>query len=230
MDHDKPTRKIGDDDGDVQAAMKAYHDLATGHSLAEKKLRPEDIRELTTTQTHDLFKYLRSGFHCNMSRHPQINWVDIQDRLVADPKKAWSVWKMWQTDGEPDVVGMTADHRYKIFDCSKESPLRRRNLVYDALAVAIFKQLHPGEGDMRDALSSVASMGIELLDENDYRETLQEIGIFDSETQNWISTPQPIRDLGTALLGFRDDEGVQIEPANANDLYGARGYRGKVLL
>lgn len=49
------------------------------------------------------------------------------------------------------------------------------------------------------ALGMAEEMGIEILDEKEYR-ALQQLGNFDSKTSSWIHTPDTIRKLGGALF------------------------------
>lgn len=68
-------------------------------------------------------------------------------------------------------------------------------------------------------------MGIELLDEGQYR-TLQTIGVFDVKTSSWIRTPQAMRSLGGALFGDSRYDRVFIYHNGADSYYASRGFRG----
>ena len=68
-------------------------------------------------------------------------------------------------------------------------------------------------------------MGIELLDETQYRE-LQRLGEFDTKTSSWLKTPETIRELGGAIFGDRRFNHVFVYHNGAQSFYGARGFRG----
>jgi len=88
---------------------------------------------------------------------------------------------MESSGGEPDVIGHDAASGQYIFcDCSAESPAGRRSLCYDGPALHARKENKP-EGNAADA---AAAMGIELLDEEQYR-ALQRLGEFDTKTSSW---------------------------------------------
>ena len=70
-----------------------------------------------------------------------------------------------------------------------------------------------------------AEMGIELLDEAQYR-ALQELGEFDRKTSGWIATPLDIRKLGGALFCDRRYGKVFTYHNGAESYYAARGFRG----
>ena len=72
-----------------------------------------------------------------------------------------------------------------------------------------------------------AEMGIELLDEEQYR-ALQELGNFDTKTSSWILTPSPIRKLGGALFCDRRYDTVFLYHNGADSYYAARGFRGSL--
>lgn len=70
-------------------------------------------------------------------------------------------------------------------------------------------------------------MGIELLNEDQYRE-LQSVGPFDTTTSSWIVTPPDIRELGGALFGDYRYGTVFIYHNGAQSYYAARAFRGSL--
>ena len=74
-------------------------------------------------------------------------------------------------------------------------------------------------------LRLAASLGIELLDEAQYRH-LQTLGAFDTKTSSWLRTPPAIRQLGGALFGDRRYGQVFTYHNGAESYYAARGFRG----
>ncbi len=129
---------------------------------------------------------------------------------------------MERTGGEPDVVGQNQKTgEYIFYDCSAESPAGRRSLCYDREALESRKEHKPKE----NALDMAATMGIELLTEEQYRQ-LQKLGKFDSKTSSWVKTPDEIRKLGGALLCDFRYGAVFVYHNGADSYYAARGFRG----
>src|SRR6185503_13108682 len=106
-------------------------------------------------------------------------------------------------------------------DCSAESPSGRRSLCYDREARESRKENRP-EGS---AVEMAASMGIELLTEEQYRE-LQKLEEFDLKTSSWIKTPADVRALGGSLFCDRRYDKVFVYHNGAQSYYAARGFRG----
>ncbi len=159
-----------------------------------------------------------------MKRHNGLEWSDVQARLEADTEKLGPLKEMEQTGGEPDVVGRDkTTGEYVFFDCSAESPNGRRSVCYDREALESRKEHKPGNS----AVEMAASMGIELLTEDEYR-ALQELGDFDTKTSSWVKTPPDIRELGGALFCDRRYGTVFVYHNGAQSYYAARGFRGSL--
>ncbi|HSU50711.1 MAG TPA: DUF4256 domain-containing protein, partial [Segetibacter sp.] len=148
-------------------------------------------RELTDEQSEELFKTLKERFEKNMQRHKGLEWAKVQAKLQANTDKLWSLYQMETTGGEPDILSYNErTEEYIFYDCSAESPKGRRNVCYDREALDARKQFKPPT----NAIEMAASMGIELLTEEQYSE-LQQLGNFDTKTSSWIKTPAAIRKL-----------------------------------
>ena len=172
----------------------------------------------------ELIITLNDRFLKNMRRHPGIDWNSVQERLEGCPEKLQVLYEMERTGGAPDVVGFDKETSQFIFsDCSPESPIGRRNLCYDREALDSRKKNKPGG----NAIEMAASIGIEILTEQEYRE-LQEIGEFDRKTSSWVKTPAKIRDLGGALFCDRRYDHVFVFHNGAESYYRARGFRGRL--
>jgi hypothetical protein len=129
---------------------------------------------------------------------------------------------MESSGGEPDVIGYDqARDRYVFCDCSAESPPGRRSLCYDREALNSRKENKP----QGSAVDAAAAMGVELLDEEQYR-ALQQLGEFDTKTSSWVATPQAVRSLGGALFCDRRYGKVFVYHNGAQSYYAARGFRG----
>lgn len=175
-------------------------------------------------QREDLLLTLRSRFEKNMNRHKGIEWAAVQARLEANVEKLWPLNEMERTGGEPDVVDRDKKTGEFIFyDCSAESPKGRRSVCYDSKALAARKEHKPAD----NAIDMAASMGIELLTEEEYR-ALQRFGRFDTKTSSWVKTPPDIRKLGGALFCDRRYDNVFVYHNGAQSYYSARGFRGSL--
>lgn len=174
---------------------------------------------LTSDQTNQLIETLKLRFESNMSRHPDVKWNQILEKISNVPNKLWALYEMERTGGEPDVV--IFENKSVFIDCSKESPEGRRNVCYDAEALESRKKFKP----KTSALSMAKDMGIELLNESEYKH-LQTLGDFDLKTSSWIDTPNEIRKLGGALFGDKRYNNTYIYHNGAESYYSSRGFRG----
>ena len=172
----------------------------------------------------DLFQIIKQRFDDNKTRHPDLNWEDIQQKLSKDSKKLESLRQMEDNGGEPDVIAIDQKSgEYLFFDCAAESPKGRRSFCYDKAALEKRKENKPNN----NAVDAAKSMGIDLLTEEEYRE-LQRHGTFDSKTSSWLKTPEKIRKLGGAIFGDFRYATVFIYHNGAESYYAARGFRGKL--
>ena len=181
-------------------------------------------KELSPESGVELIRTLKDRFHKNMNRHAGLDWDKLQAKLEADAEKLWSLNEMESSGGEPDVVGLDKNTgEYIFYDCSAESPKARRSFCYDREALDSRKEHKPGN----TVMDMAASMGIELLTEEQYRE-LQKLGIFDTKTSSWVKTPDAIRKLGGAIFCDRRYGHVFVYHNSADSYYGVRGFRGSL--
>lgn len=184
----------------------------------------DDQKMVTLEQLPSLLRTLKDRFEKNMNRHKSIDWAHVETRLEANPEKLWSLNEMERTGGEPDVVAHDPKTgEFLFYDCSPESPEGRRNICYDHEALESRKANKPGDS----AMNLAATMGIEMLTEEQYRE-LQQLGKFDTKTSSWVKTPMEIRKLGGALFCDRRYDHVFTYHNGADSYYGARGFRGLI--
>ena len=169
-----------------------------------------------------LLQTLKARFEKHRQRHKGIDWADVETRLDEHPEALASLRQMEASGGEPDVVGRDeATGQYLFCDCSAESPAERRSLCYDRDAWNARKEVRP----QGSAAEAAAAMGVELLDEAQYR-ALQALGEFDLKTSSWLATPADVRALGGALFGDRRYGRVFVYHNGAQSYYAARGFRG----
>ena len=190
-------------------------------------------KKLSSEQRQELLSALRVRFEKNMNRHKGLEWAKVQAKLEGShdnggDNKLSSLNEMERTGGEPDVVGHDKKTgEYIFYDCSTESPNGRRSLCYDREALESRKENKP----KNNALDLAASMGIEILSEEQYRE-LQSLqmagGKFDTKTSSWVKTPSDIRKLGGALFADFRYGTVFVYHNGAESYYAARGFRGSL--
>ncbi|HEX3940703.1 MAG TPA: DUF4256 domain-containing protein [Acidobacteriaceae bacterium] len=186
------------------------------------------IATLSKKQQEELLRTLKDRFEKNKSRHHGLVWPAIETELLRQHGKLWALGEMERTGGEPDVVGRDQKTgEYVFFDCSAESPQGRRNLCYDREGQR--KREKEGLSPAGNVLDMAAAMGIEPLNEEQYRE-LQALGNFDLKTQSWLKTPAEIVSLGGAIFGDRRFGRVFVYHNTAPCFYRGRGFRGGVKL
>jgi len=177
-------------------------------------MKPRDIDQLLAV--------LEARFAKHPKRHAGIAWADVQSRLEGKAAALKALQAMEASGGEPDVIGRDGAKGPILFcDCAPESPAGRRSLCYDREALDARKEAKP----TGSAVEAAAAMGIELLDEVQYR-ALQALGEFDLKTSSWIATPPAVRALGGSLFCDRRYGQVFTYHNGAQSYYAARGFRG----
>jgi len=175
-----------------------------------------------TDQYASLLKILKARFEKNMIRHKGMDWDKIQARLEANMDKLQSLDEMEATGGEPDVVAFDKKTgEYIFYDCSAESPAGRRSLCYDREGLESRKEHKPEN----TAMDMAAAMGIEMLNEEQYR-YLQQLGPFDTKTSSWLNTPPEIRKHGGSIFGDFRYNHVFVYHNGAQSYYAGRAFRG----
>ncbi len=168
-----------------------------------------------------ILETLKQRFTLNKSRHQNISWDDVEQKLLKNPSKIEILDQMELTGGEPDVVLFDEKAKEYIFvDCSVESPKDRRSLSYDQEALDSRKEAKP----KNSATEMATDMGVKLLNEEEYME-LQKLGSFDTKTSSWLLTPNDVRELGGALFADRRFGRVFVYHNGAESYYAARGFR-----
>ena len=189
-------------------------------------MKKEEMNQINDDNVKTLLALLEERFNSNMSRHNGISWEDIQNKLLFNKDALFSLNKMEESGGEPDVVKYDKDTDTYIFmDCSKETPIGRRSICYDRKALDARKQNKPDN----TAMDMANEMGTTILNEEEYR-YLQTLGDFDLKTSSWISTPEAIRKLGGALFGDKRYNTVFIYHNGADSYYSVRGFRSLLRL
>jgi hypothetical protein len=182
-------------------------------------------KEILAHRQDELLEILKLRFEKNMNRHEGIKWIDVQQKLQANPNKIWSLNEMENSGGEPDLIISEMNDEYAFYDCSAESPKGRRSFCYDRAALDSRKENKPAN----TAIEMAISMGVDILSEVQYRH-LQKFGNFDTKTSSWLFTPPEIRKLGGAVFGDWRYGRVFLYHNGAESYYAARGFRGLLKL
>lgn len=181
-------------------------------------------KELSARERDGLLSTLKARFEQHMKRHKGVEWSKVKAMLESRPEELWSLAKMEETGGEPDVVGQDKKTgEYIFFDCAEQTPSGRTSLCYDDEALEARKE-HKPKGS---AVGTAAAMGVELLSEEEYFE-LQKVGEFDTKRSSWIKTPVEIRKLGGALYCDRRYGRVFVGHNGAESYYSGRGFRSSL--
>ena len=179
---------------------------------------------LSSKEHYTFIKSLKQRFGKTMSHHKGLDWAEIQKKLETNSEKLWSLNQMEETGGEPGVVSLDKKTgEYVFYDCAPESPAGRRSMCYDMEGLESRKEHRP----KNNAIDLAASMGIELLSEEEYRE-LQKLGNFDQKTSSWLKTPEEIREMGGAIFADYRFGRVFVYHNGAQSYYGGRGFRGSL--
>ena len=179
-------------------------------------------KKLSADQTKKLLSILQDRFEKNTQRHKGIAWASLQAKLEANNEKLWCLNEMEKTGGEPDVVSYDKKKdEYLFVDCTIESPIGRRSVCYDKAGLESRKEFKPEN----NAIDMAADMGIELLNEEQYR-ALQQLGNFDTKTSSWIKVPAEIRKLGGAIFADYRYGNVFVYHNGPQSYYAGRGFRG----
>lgn len=178
-------------------------------------------RASKTSKGEGLIASLKKRFEAHPHRHPGLAWEKVEARLDAGVLAKLTA--MEESGGEPDVALIEGPRVIVFVDCATESPGGRRSLCYDREAWKARKEARPAS----NALDEAASMGVELLTEEEYR-ALQNLEAFDTKTSSWIKTPDAIRALGGALFCDRRYDHVFVYHNGAQSYYAARGFRAKL--
>lgn len=179
------------------------------------------MKDFTASVQSQFLALLADRFEKFKSRHKNISWTTVLERLQQNSQALSSLYQMEITGGEPDVVGLEEDTgRFLFYDCSVESPKGRRSFCYDRKALDSRKEHKPANS----VIDLANEMGITLINEQQYR-FLQTLGEFDLKTSSWVLTPPAIRELKGALFCDRRYNQVFVYHNGAESYYAARGFR-----
>lgn len=165
---------------------------------------------------------LKLRFEENPHRHPDIKWIDVENRLNENPDKLQILENIESTGGQPDVVGIV-DDEFVFFDCAKECNTNRKSICYDEDAWNSRKSNKPQSSVEKE----VKKLGSILLNEEDYF-YLQSIEDVDLKSSCWLDTPPEIREKKGAIFGDKRFGRAFIYHNGVESYYASRGFRTKV--
>ena len=148
-----------------------------------------------------MLELLKARFRENKNLHIELNWLDVEKRLLEHPASLEILRRMEESGGEPDTIG------------NDEKALQGR-------------AKNPPSGS---AERKAKEIGISIMTEELYRR-LQSLGEYDLKTSSWIATPDDIRTKGGALFCERRYGTVFTFHNSADSYYSVRGFRGYILI
>jgi len=196
---------------DEMTRVRPAGDVPEEPGRTEKPAAMEDTEEKTLSpeQQEILIGTLKTRFEEHPKRHKNIQWTDVEEALRARADLLWSLQKLEETEGKPDVFMQEED--YFVFgDCSAETPTKRRNIVYDDDAQKELLQLSPDACFDGNAEAIAKKWKTKLMNKPQYRH-LQTVGKFDDGVSwSWVDTPPETRKLGVAFIGLYDDHDGEV--------------------
>ncbi len=166
----------------------------------------EQKRELTAEQKEKLLTVLQhrlSQVPDHYARPEGIDSGEVKRALEANPAALWSLSKMEETGGTPDIVAVE-DDAFVFADCSAESPAGRRNCVYDKVA-----EESAGGTFNGNAVDMAEEFGVEMWSPEFYRQ-MQTLGRFDCRSWSWLKSDAEAISSGDARFGNRHGNCVEI--------------------
>jgi hypothetical protein len=174
---------------------------------------------LVPEQKDSLLQTLQSRFESTPQLHEGVSWDRVKKALESNPTKLWSIQRLEETGGEPNVY--FADEKgFSIGDCADASPDKRRGLKYGRKEEDSSTEI--------TVLEMAKMFGVELMSEEQWR-LLQTKTETDTKSWSWIKTPPEVLARGKALYAVRgipDRDSISVFEDNIDDHYKDRGWRG----
>jgi len=174
-------------------------------------LETTEDRELSPEQADQLIDALKTRFEApkNKELRKAIDFADVEKSLRNAPENLYTLHKLEETDGEPQVIGLDGDE-FVFEDRSKESPSGRRNL--DAYQVA----------------EQAEEFGADVQSPEAYK-AMQKDGEYDLNSGSWLKTSKAHMDkTGRAMYGYRYGGSVRVRECVAEYSNPFRGWRASL--
>jgi hypothetical protein len=153
----------------------------TSENIASLRIK----RILSPEQTEALLGILKERFEGKKDLSlKNVEWTVVENALKANKLQLWSLFRMEETGGEPALVEYDRQMDvYTFVDCSKETPIGRRNVVFNKQGENILRSERPNDVINGNAVDMAESMGISLLTRDEYQRFL-ESGLFDDKNSS----------------------------------------------
>src|SRR3954468_3333963 len=113
-------------------------------ALLSHNTNEDRVPRMKAQERQQLMAILEARFRKHSSRHPGVEWIDVQAKLEASPDKLRALQELERTGGGPDVIGQDRKSGEHVFcDCAAESPDGRRSICYDREALESRKEHKP---------------------------------------------------------------------------------------
>ncbi len=182
-------------------------------------------RELTPEQSEQIFAVLDSRWSQAQKHYARPEGIDfsaVKKSLEANPAALRSLFRMEETGGEPDIVAVEGS-AFVFADCSRKSPVGRRNCAYDEFAEKSF-----GDKCRGNAVDMAKDFGVELMSQEFYL-IMQTLGKFDGNSWSWLKTDERMRSKMRALRGSLINGKLPlIDQHGALDHRETMGWRGVI--
>jgi len=179
-----------------EGAVSALENLESLPAALRDRLKALVSKVDAKETSNALLATLKFRFEKNPERHEGVEWAEVEKALAKSPESLASLWKLEETGGEPQVVGVEGDE-FIFGDRSAESPFGRRNLTFD----------------QADTQRKSFGPDVRFQSPDSYR-AMQKTGEFDLNSWSWLETDAKILEAGDAMHGHR-----------VGGVVGVRGYR-----
>ena len=178
---------------------------ATGYIYSKDKERKYRI------SPEQFISNLKSRFElCKKESLKDVSWADVERSLSASPEDLFSIYRLEETGGEPQLVDIEGNE-FVFEDRSKESPIGRRNMNFEQSDI------------QRKSFGSNVRFQSSF-----FYKIMQESGEYDSSTFSWLETDGETRELKEAMVGGRKASGPYVVTSPETCYSPRRGWRGSV--
>lgn len=200
---------------ETASKAKALNEDQLSKSELTQDVRPaidsalNEKRELASEQKAELFSALEARFAKELEHYKRpegVNFSEVKAALEANPELMWSLARMEETSGEPDIIAVE-DDVFVFGDCSAESP-NRRNLSYD------------------QAAEMAKAFGVDMMSVKEYLMIAKETEKFDARSGSWLKTTADERKLGHFNMGRLRLEGAGVDHVRNKNIHPDFGWRG----
>jgi hypothetical protein len=192
----------------LNAVRRRKRDATHTNVLATVQAQPKQVHELEPGEIELLIEQLLINFRGRdrtgySTLHPNMEWAPVERALRANPQLLFGIKKMEETGGRVDVI-WEHDNCFALGDASAESPILRRNVVFDARAITDQENDPRDDGHRwcgRNAEDMVKEWGVRFM-HSSYYMVLQRRGSVDRHSESFLETDVHTRARGSATVGY----------------------------